>query len=333
MASPPYRKALDLESERCIAISNLSHMSDHSEGLCTEPAFSMARFSMQRHVALLDELALLFVFGGENQAVAISWMVETDRIRVMWANNEPAPPSPTQQEYMDQMVQHLSRLDHVDEILSTVVSGCRYKAVMRCQKAAKQCSPLIHNHTNIFNVSASDEVYHQLQRKLKDRGMTEEGTPLEVSLDWFAHALANISENSTMDEIRVVIAFAHIITTGSPPISELVNEFQLHRFQKLGEYRAACFKALNECRKLPVKLRQNIHIEQVDRSPMYPLLEYVDQRYLDSYSTGAICFRSSADCGRLQPSIQASSDRHRDQGVCGRYCTLFEHRTRFKWRS
>ena len=91
MANPPYHQTLRPVEELATAISALANLRFPNRQGVDEDSFVMAEGDVQKHIGLLDGLALLLIFQEKTEVAATSFEIKTDGIHISWAKNDPSP--------------------------------------------------------------------------------------------------------------------------------------------------------------------------------------------------------------------------------------------------
>ncbi len=144
MTPRDYTKTLTDRKTLTTVMSALSLIEFHAKQGIPEDAFVQATSNVKKHVAMLDGLALLLIFKEKSECAATALVQksgpkpEDSFIKILWAKNDSAPVTVTQQNYLNNLIASFKRLDTPDQTLRLVIDACRPKIAQRCKKIVKE---------------------------------------------------------------------------------------------------------------------------------------------------------------------------------------------------
>ncbi|KAL6714702.1 hypothetical protein ACLMJK_008127 [Lecanora helva] len=257
MPIPSYQEALSSAEFPHTMISTMSYISFHHKEPSTEQAYRRSEEAQKKHLTLLDVLAILLIFEDRSELAATAMIRETDKIRIMWAKNDPQQPSLGHRQYITGFAESYGRLDRADDILSKVFEACKRKILNRCTKAKRA----FHSATVDVRPEFAWKV-SVVERSLRDRSALGMNRSLMQGLTWSAEGLKIINNTNSTRPFMLLINFAYSLTSDEPSIRNTVSQAQFAYFRKLGEYRLIVVKVRQERRKLPIQVRQIIIVEK-----------------------------------------------------------------------
>ena len=245
-----YHQALsdtDLFNNCLHGLSNVSF--HHAEGTDTM-LYRLANITMQKHVNMLDGLALFLIFRGrdrKDQSVVATGMIRTTgSVKIVYANNSSRPASLEQKVYIYELVEKFKDQDPVDDILKHVIPFCKEKIVQRCKSLAAKfdmdSTTLREDISNFYGVRSDVAEYTKIETTLRDQMWIQKTTSLSKALDTFLRYAAKLTRLSTTKDIFDVLCLAYAFTTITPGMENLVKPLIWRRMRKIGDYRKMCIR-------------------------------------------------------------------------------------------
>ncbi|KAK3174922.1 hypothetical protein OEA41_002168 [Lepraria neglecta] len=245
-----YHQALsdtDLFNNCLHGLSNTSF--HHAEGTDTT-RYRLVDDVVQKHVNLLDGLALFLIFRGrdkKDQSVVATGMIhEAGTVNIVYANNSSRPASLEQRVYIYDLVEKFKDQDPVDDILKHVIPFCKEKMVQRCKKVAAKfgmnSTTLREDVSNFFGLRSDVAEYAEMETTLRDQKWIQKTTSLSKALDTFLRCAAKLTRLSTTKDIFDLLCFAYGFTEIIPGMENLVKPPVWRRMRKIGDYRKMCIR-------------------------------------------------------------------------------------------
>lgn len=271
MTPRDYTKTLTDRKTLTTVMSALSLIEFHAKQGIPEDAFVQATSNVKKHVAMLDGLALLLIFKEKSECAATALVQksgpkpEDSFIKILWAKNDSAPVTVTQQNYLNNLIASFKRLDTPDQTLRLVIDACRPKIAQPCKKIVKEFEKQADESPhNVFSIPQTSEIYQPLQEKLRALKIIKPDQTLQQGLNLFMKFLKAIAANKAKpDKVHWALVFAYRITEGTQSITKVTTPYQRHRIRKLADYRQICYTMREICSKIPTKLRETFNEQQV----------------------------------------------------------------------
>ncbi len=239
-------------------VSALSDVNFHYRQEQREEAYIASEKPTKKHVRMLDQLALLFISQSTSEVCATTFIQQTNSATVYWAKSDPTEPTAAEREYFRNLVKCFERSEILDSILKICVKHCFRKVVTRCRKAAKLFSWTA-NQTNILNLDDQDSFNISIQQRLRSAACIFPQNTMSVAMDNFLRGLANVSEQTSVDQLCQIIIFADNLTPQAAAIGEestkspILNPIQLRRMTKIAVYRRIIGHVLEVCQENNIK--------------------------------------------------------------------------------
>ena len=265
-----YHQALsdtDLFNNCLHGLSNVNF--HHAEGRDTT-LYRLAGDVVQKHVNMLDGLALFLIFRGhdkKDQSVVATGMIrEGGRVKIVYANNSSRPASLEQTTYIYKLVEKFKNQDPVDDILKHVIPFCKEKMVQRCKKLAAKFgmnfTTLREDVSNFYGVRSDVAEHAEMETTLRDKTWIQKTTSLSKALDTFLRCAAKLTRLSTTKDIFDVLRLAYGFTTITPGLEKLVEPPIWRRMRKISDYRKTCISVRDIVGTLGGSIA-NITVDQV----------------------------------------------------------------------
>ena len=212
--------------------------------------YRLADDAVQKHVNMLDGLALFLIFRGrdkKDQSVVATGMIRaTGRVKIVYANNSSRPASPEQRVYIYELVEKFKDQDPVNDILKHVIPFCKEKIVQRCKSLAAKfdmnSTTLREDFSNFYGVRSDVAEHAEMETTLRDQAWIQKTTSLSKALDSFLRCAAKLTRLSTTKDIFDVLCIAYAFTTITPGMENLVKPPIWRRMRKIGDYRKMCIR-------------------------------------------------------------------------------------------
>ncbi|KAI4267498.1 MAG: hypothetical protein LQ337_008323 [Flavoplaca oasis] len=208
---------------------------------------------VQKHIQLLDGIALLFVYTPNHDIVATGLTKEEDEYVIHWAKNFAGHPTKEERDYLRDLGESFMRRDNPEEILDTVVPMCRKKINNRIKniKRALETQNAASGGNNAFDINSNDPAAQRLHQYLVRKGVTD------FSLDKVLNLLAaDVSKDPNQLSNRTVVqlislAYALSLNTAEETLEHVVSceRYLLRKIKKLGSYYQTCLVVLLELSK------------------------------------------------------------------------------------
>ncbi|KAL8843488.1 MAG: hypothetical protein Q9176_002101 [Flavoplaca citrina] len=225
---------------------------------------------VQKHIQLLDGIALLFVYTPNHDIVATGLTKEKDDYVIHWAKNFAGHATKEERDYLQDLGKSFQRQNHPVEILDTVVPMCRKKInnrIKNIKRALEKPPNAASGGTNAFDINSNDPAAQRLHQYLVRKGVTD------FSLDKVLNQLAaDVSQdpnqllNYTVVQL-ISLAYYLSLNTAEETLEPVVScdRYLLRKIKKLGSYYQTCLVVLLELSKGT----KNFRIEQV-QAPATP---------------------------------------------------------------
>lgn len=238
-------------------LSALSDIEYHHKEPRDEELYSKCEEKVQKHVRLLDGLSLLMVFKAQHDVCAMTFEQKGSSATILWAKNDPATPTPSEQKYLDDLLRAIENQKKRNDILQLCVQQCFPKVVSRCKKAAKMFN-INQNSKNHLGVTEMKPAHQKMEARLREAKALKAGSSLLNAIDWFIENLASVNNQSDLLQVCQLVSLAEHFTAEKPPEQYPVfHPLQHRRIDKLAAYAKVIGKVLRRCKQNGIK-----HLEQ-----------------------------------------------------------------------
>ena len=212
-------------------ITALSDIDCHAKHGLKEDTFQHAvSTTTKKQLRTLDSLALLLIFEGKGEVAATSLRRTATSIEILWAKNDPSPPTSAQRHYLNSLIESFQRLDAPSQTLSLIIGSCKRKIVRRIGKVAQFFREQATEHPeNVFGIDDTTVAYHRLQQRLRTFGLIREDHQLVQALNRFYDLVAGVTAASNVNTIGWTLVFAYRISDSPDSISQVITPYQFHR--------------------------------------------------------------------------------------------------------
>ncbi|KAL9024165.1 MAG: hypothetical protein Q9180_007975 [Flavoplaca navasiana] len=238
-------------------------------------AYTEASEETQKHVSLMDHVALLLVYKPTADVVATGLVREQNGFTIAYSKNQGYTPSTQETNYIVTLRNAFKELEQPIKILRIVAGMCRLKILARAKKlvAATAATAAVQSN-NFFGVIEHARTEDMRQFLVRRQLMRNQS--LSDGLDSFLAATRGLGSSSDPDVFVRVLAFAYWLSLhesrGNPKLDSVpgVNPILFWRVKKLGAYYNACLKIHFAARKLSPSVRFNISTRQLHPPSIQP---------------------------------------------------------------
>ncbi|KAL9035852.1 MAG: hypothetical protein Q9180_004628 [Flavoplaca navasiana] len=229
-------------------------------------AYDIAHPSVQKHVSLLDHIALLLVFKAKGDVVATGLLRERASFTLVWAKNSSYLTSSPEQNYLASLLRAFVELQQPAQILKVVVGMCKVKILTRVKKLVNAAPRVGDQSRNFFSVLEWDTKTEAMGDYLVQIGAMRDQT-LADGLDNFLAAARQLRTDSGVESFVNVLVFSYWLSLNytGPKLDAVpgVNPILFRRVKKLGAWLQACIVIRGEVEKLSPAVRQGIKLRQL----------------------------------------------------------------------
>ncbi|KAL8728631.1 MAG: hypothetical protein Q9166_005285 [cf. Caloplaca sp. 2 TL-2023] len=279
----PYHEYLQDDEHLANTLYALSkiHFNFAEEGRDTS-LYTNSHPNIQKHVNLLDGIALLLVYDDTGDIVATGRAVEANGNHVIyWTKNGPEKPTAREQDYLACLQQSFKRLDLPTDTLEIIVPMCRKKiinrmkklnaALERTAKAAREAgNPPADNP---FEINTQTPEAERLRRYLIEKKVIPD-VSLNKFLNTFANAIRKLGNNPN-DKIAQLIEIAYQLSLNSQKLTlaqiPSCDAYHLRKVKKLGSYFQTCMAIWVQLSMEPPEKRKDFRIEQIPAADTPPV--------------------------------------------------------------
>lgn len=249
-------------------------------------AYAAASTSVQKHVSLLDHIALLLVYKAKGDVVATGLLRERTSFTLVWAKNNNYLMSSLEYNYLSSLLRAFVELQHPVQILKLVIGMCKSKILTRVKKLVNAAPRVGDQSRNFFNVLEWDPHTENMRKFLVGtRKMSNQ--PLADGLDNFLADARGLSNTSAVESFVNALSFSYWISlhkTGPTLISVPgVNPIMFRRVKKLGAWFQACVVIRGAINDLPDPVRLGIRSRQL--LPPNPVAHRPYRKTMDALNT------------------------------------------------
>jgi hypothetical protein len=228
--------------------------------------WSRATQSDREHVASLDGLALLLVFGLKRDVAAISFWQSAHEFKLLWAKNQPVDDS-NQLRYIGELLENAKKGTQATKLLKIVIPMCREKIFHRIKKLANsfgvsQTDQKLEK-SNLWRLDETKESYQKLEAILKKVYRLEGYEPTVHLVDNITRLVGRVTKTSKVEVFWTILYFSWCVITVTG-LNTILEENQVRYLSKLGDY-------LRILKRIPLLLKKagnmNITVEQVMYTP------------------------------------------------------------------
>ncbi len=238
-------------------------------------AYTEASEENQKHVSLMDHVALLLVYKPNADVVATGLIREQNGFIIAYSKNQPYAPSTQETNYIVTLRNAFKELEQPIKILRIVAGMCRHKILSRVKKLlAATAATAAERSNNFFGVIEHRRTEEMRQFLVRNQLMRNQS--LSDGLDSFLAATRGLGSSSDPDIFVGVLAFAYWLTLneaqGDPRLDSVpgVNPILFRRVKKLGAYYNACLEIHWAAQQLSPPVRFNISTRQLDPPSIKP---------------------------------------------------------------
>jgi len=222
--------------------------------------------TIQKHLSLLDGLALLLTTSPGSDVVATSMRLTSEHVILYWARNDNQAPQ-AERQYMNLLRKLVEEHAPATEILPHVVDYTKRKIVSQCQKLAKQYGLSQQDQKldvqNIMNVDTRTIAYQRLEAQLRQRSVIKPNRRLVDYLDALLRGIARVDAQAKTPNLASIIGQAFELCTKEHKLESLVDRERNDRFRKLSDYLSVISCLRMGMLRLSSKGIREIRFEQV----------------------------------------------------------------------
>jgi hypothetical protein len=247
-------------------VHGLSQIEYHHGSGRDLPGWSRATQSDREHVANLDGLALLLVFGLKGDVAAISFWQSAHEFKLLWAKSQPVD-DPDQLRYIEELLESAKNGTRATELLKNVILICREKIFHRVKKLANSFgvsqTDQKREKSNLWRLDETKESYQKLEATLK-KAYRVKGYESTVHLiDNVMRFVGRVTKTSKVEDFWSILYFSWCVTSVAD-LNTILEENQVRYLSKLGDY-------LQILKRIPLLLKKagntKITVEQVMYTP------------------------------------------------------------------
>ncbi|KAL8977961.1 MAG: hypothetical protein Q9205_006346 [Flavoplaca limonia] len=238
-------------------------------------AYTEASEEHQKHVSLMDHVALLLVYKPNADVVATGLVREQHGFTIAYSKNQSYTASTQEKDYIITLRNAFKELEQPIKILRIVLGMCRPKILARVKKlVAATAAIAAAQSNNFFGVIEHPRTEEMRQFLIREELMGNQS--LSDELDSFLAATRGLGPSSDPGIFVRVLGFAYSLTLhespGDPRLDTVpgVNPILFRRVKKLGAYYNACLKILWAAQKLSPSVRFNISTRQLNPPSIQP---------------------------------------------------------------
>ncbi|KAL8912227.1 MAG: hypothetical protein Q9171_002741 [Xanthocarpia ochracea] len=232
----------------------------------TTHAYATADTSVQKHVSLLDHIALLLVYKAKGDVVATRLLRERASFTVVWAKNSTYLITNPEENYLGSLLGAFVDLQQPIQILNLVAGMCKIKILTRVKKLVNAAPRVSEHARNFFSVvewhPKTEAMRHYLVQRDKMRSQ-----PLADGLDNFLAAARGLRTDSRVESFINVLVFSYWLSLNNtgPKLDSVpgVNPILFRRVKKLGAWLQACVVIHAAVKSLSPEVRKGIKQRQL----------------------------------------------------------------------
>ena len=242
-------------------------------------AYEIAHPNVQKHVSLLDHIALLLVFKAKGDVVATGLLRERASFTLVWAKNSSYLITSPEGNYLASLLGAFVELQNPIPILKLVVGMCKIKILTRVKKLVNAAPWVGDQSRNFFSVLEWDDSTKAMAHYLIQRGKMGDQS-LADGLDSFLAAARGLRMDSRVESFVNVLGFSYWLSLNNtgPKLDSVpgVNPILFRRVKKLGAWFQACVVIRAAVEKLSPAVRQGIKQRQLTPPNPAPHRPYRD---------------------------------------------------------
>ncbi|KAL8731539.1 MAG: hypothetical protein Q9166_003385 [cf. Caloplaca sp. 2 TL-2023] len=261
-------------------------------------AYHVAEPHNQKHVNLLECIALILVYDSQGDVVATALGRENDSYTIYWAKNQTITLNNREAEYLTKLQQSFQQASAPSQTLDIVIPMCRKKIHNRVKKLAIELSREGVDPSNPFNLDWKDPKAETLRQLLSNQDVIDD--PLEDVLRAFAQDAKEMSKNSTytVGKIKHFIYIAYWLSLNPFRITQKLTLGQVadadpdrfRKVMKIGSYYYSCLNIHNVLDDQP--RRDNFRLELVP-APEKTKFYVVHKNTLEALNTWTLRYQLS----------------------------------------
>lgn len=219
-------------ADQLCALANITHIRDYSPTIARK-----ALPDQEKHLLLLDSIALLLVTEEKSDVAAVMFEQTTHGVIFYYAKNRPL--TPQEHEYLDQLLVLALKVNDVNEcamqLLDRVIHMCRMKIASRVRSLSRSIRPGLHvseDATGVFR----DHLVQKMPHLFPETGGLSCRT---LVLRYLSQVRTINSATCSESTLGKLIRFAFVIGSYDQLQDIIHDDVVIRRIRKVGGYYGA----------------------------------------------------------------------------------------------